>query len=191
MRIRVSNFAFGIFPIIALILYLFVILSADVNIKPGEEWVIPFSIVFSVIYSLLVLYLAWAGGKYYILTDKGIEHKLWGICYRKTAWDEIEDVALCELPVAVSYRFRGLIVTRKGTTVYRPNEYLPKPTKRFYRHFLPDWIRGRLFLLRTNDVKNGDRILPFIVEHYGLLDYDWFKETGQPYSYPKDYPNKE
>lgn len=35
MRIRISNFAFGIFPIIALILYLLVILSAS-----GLLWIV-------------------------------------------------------------------------------------------------------------------------------------------------------
>lgn len=163
------------------------IIAYFVRIAEGHTWAIVFMSVMFGFFALFSLALTWACGKYYVLTGEGIEHKLCGILYRTTHWDEIEDIALCELPIECGKRFQGLLISAKDGRVYRPSAYLPRRTKAYFRHFLPDWLRGKLFIIRTHNVSNSDQILSFLAAHYGKPDYDQFKEENKPYSYPKNY----
>lgn len=186
MRLRVSSWGLSFFWV-CMIGACFGIIAYYIRLAEGHTWAIVFMSVMFGFCALVSLVFAWACGKYYILTDEGIEHKLCGIRYRTTRWDEIEDIALCELPIECGKRFQGLLISVKGGRVYRPSAYLPRRTKAYFRQFLPDWFHGRLFIIRTHDVSNAKKILPFVLAHYGKPDYDQFKEENKPYSYPKNY----
>ena len=43
---------------------------------------------------------------------------------------------------------------------------------------MPGWIRGDRFVIRLTDVRNADKILPYVQARYGRLDYDCFAEDG-------------
>ena len=51
-------------------------------------------------------------------------------------------------------------------------------SKLFYPQFAPGWIRGDRFVIRLTDVRNADKILPYVQARYGRLDYDCFAEDG-------------
>lgn len=60
-------------------------------------------------------------GKSYTLTEQGIRHKFWGICYRVTPWSDVKDV----MNVYVQTGARGdppsLVFTTMRGNIYRPD----------------------------------------------------------------------
>lgn len=69
-----------------------------------------------------------------------------------------------------------LVITRKGAKVLREDAFAG--SKLFYPQFVPGWIRGDRFVIRLTDVRNADKILPYVQARYGRLDYDCFAEDG-------------
>ena len=110
-------------------------------------------------------------GKYHIFTEKGIQHKFLGICYRRTNWDDIKDIMLV-YQQSEKGRPKALMFTTKEAPVYRPDVSGYIKTKGFNR----DWFCGKLFSIRFDDKKTAGKILWYIEEYYGPLDYNFFKE---------------
>lgn len=126
--------------------------------------------------SLFFLFAAVAFGKYYILTEQGIQHKFLGICYRKTEWTEIQDVMRTVNQTGERWRPRVLyFTTNRASRIYRPNEHGYVETKGFFR----DWLTGRIFMVRSADPHVADKAVAYVEQHYGPLDYDYFKETDK------------
>ena len=49
-------------------------------------------------------------GKSYTLTEQGIRHKFWGICYRVTPWSDVKDVMnvyVARMKADISPKHRG------------------------------------------------------------------------------------
>ena len=73
-------------------------------------------------------------GKSYTLTEQGIRHKFWGICYRVTPWSDVKDV----MNVYVQTGARGdppsLVFTTTRGNIYRPDEsgYIPKAQRKIF-----------------------------------------------------------
>ena len=121
------------------------------------------NIVFALIY-----------GKYHVFTEKGIQHKLLGICYRTTKWDEIKDIMLVYQQTGERGCPKTLMFTTKEAPVYRPDASGYIKNKGFNR----DWFCGKLFSVRFDDKKTSEKILWYIEKYYGSLDYNFFGSTG-------------
>ena len=86
---RVSKFSDMIPAVVTLAVF-----TGALVLFPGKGlfvYPVPAYIVFALCECMALLNV-WALGKYYVLTDQGIEHKFLGIRYRTTQWDEIGDV---------------------------------------------------------------------------------------------------
>ena len=94
---RVSKFSDMIPAVVTLAVF-----TGALVLFPGKGlfvYPVPAYIVFALCECMALLNV-WALGKYYVLTDQGIEHKFLGIRYRTTQWDEIGDVmrSRCAMP---------------------------------------------------------------------------------------------
>lgn len=128
--------------------------------------------------TLLALVMLWLRAKYYVLTDCGIQHKIFGICYRTTPWDGIQDVMCSQNPFRPQCTDKVLIVTVRGAEVLREDTFYG--SKEFYSRFVPSCIKGERFVIRVTGMSNADKILPFVQAKYGAPDYDTFLEnTGK------------
>lgn len=104
---------------------------------------------------------------YPVLTEAGIEHKFLGIRYRLTRWDEIKDVM--RVPSG-TYPFRVLVVTTTRGTVRRPNQYgIVKGRK-----VLSELCSGKTFSIECDNTGRRREVIPYVREHYGALNYDFF-----------------
>ena len=170
---RVSKFSDMIPAVVTLAVF-----TGALVLFPGKGlfvYPVPAYIVFALCECMALLNV-WALGKYYVLTDQGIEHKFLGIRYRTTQWDEIGDVMRSRHPQRTQGKEQVLVITRKGAKVLREDAFAG--SKLFYPQFVPGWIRGDRFVIRLTDVRNADKILPYVQARYGRLDYDCFAEDG-------------
>ena len=170
---RVSKFSDMIPAVVTLAVF-----TGALVLFPGKGlfvYPVPAYIVFALCECMALLNV-WALGKYYVLTDQGIEHKFLGIRYRTTQSDEIGDVMRSRHPQRTQGKEQVLVITRKGAKVLREDAFAG--SKLFYPQFVPGWIRGDRFVIRLTGVRNADKILPYVLARYGRLDYDCFAEDG-------------
>ena len=154
---RVSKFSDMIPAVVTLAVF-----TGALVLFPGKGlfvYPVPAYIVFALCECMALLNV-WALGKYYVLTDQGIEHKFLGIRYRTTQWDEIGDVMRSRHPQRTQGKEQVLVITRKGAKVLREDAFAG--SKLFYPQFVPGWIRGDRFVIRLTDVRNADKILPYV-----------------------------
>ena len=78
-------------------------------------------------------------GKYYVITELGIVHKLMGIRFRMTPWEDIIDI-MCVTHQAEKGNGRVLMVTTKKGNVYRPEEHGVNAGLIRQKGFERDWI---------------------------------------------------
>ena len=136
---RVSKFLDMIPAVVTLAVF-----TGALVLFPGKGlfvYPVPAYIVFALCECMALLNV-WALGKYYVLTDQGIEHKFLGIRYRTTQWDEIGDVMRSRHPQRTQGKEQVLVITRKGAKVLREDAFAG--SKLFYPQFVPGWIRGCL-----------------------------------------------
>ena len=112
-------------------------------------------------------------GKYHIFTEKGIQHRFLGICYRRTNWDEVKDIMLVYQQTGERGSPKTLMFTTQDAPIYRPDASGYIKQKGFNR----DWFCGKLFSVRFDDKKTADKILWYIEEYYGVLDYSFFAQA--------------
>ena len=108
---RVSKFSDMIPAVVTLAVF-----TGALVLFPGKGlfvYPVPAYIVFALCECMALLNV-WALGKYYVLTDQGIEHKFLGIRYRTTQWDEIGDVMRSRHPQRTQGKEQVLVITRKG-----------------------------------------------------------------------------
>lgn len=113
---RVSKFSDMIPAVVTLAVF-----TGALVLFPGKGlfvYPVPAYIVFALCECMALLNV-WALGKYYVLTDQGIEHKFLGIRYRTTQWDEIGDVMRSRHPQRTQGKEQVLVITRKGAKVLR------------------------------------------------------------------------
>lgn len=106
----------------------------------------------------------------YVLTDEGIRHEFLGIYYHTTRWDEVQDAALI---TRLDLRFpsKFLLITVKDGKIYRPtNMDTGKISEKGC--FMDCFFRRKHFKMRCDT----EEFLAFFIQHYGPLDYDFFKE---------------
>ena len=138
---------------------------------------VPVYFVFGVC-TLLALVMLWLRAKYYVLTEQGIRHKIFGICYRTTPWDGIQDVMCSQNPFRPQRAGKALIITVRGADVLREDAFYG--SKEFYSRFVPSCIKGERFVIRITGMSNAGKILPFVQAKYGKVDYDTFSgSTGK------------
>ena len=150
---RVSKFSDMIPAVVTLAVF-----TGALVLFPGKGlfvYPVPAYIVFALCECMALLNV-WALGKYYVLTDQGIEHKFLGIRYRTTQWDEIGDVMRSRHPQRTQGKEQVLVITRKGAKVLREDAFAG--SKLFYPQFVPGWIRGDRFVIRLTDVRNADKM---------------------------------
>lgn len=129
--------------------------------------------VFMACCGLVAFWFAWAYGKYYHLTESGIEHRLLGICYRKTSWTQIQDIMCVFQPTGERGQPRVLMVNICCEQIYRPSENGYGYPKSFWRN----WWLGKQIMVRFYDQKNLDKGLGFVQKYYGQIDFDFFGQT--------------
>lgn len=119
--------------------------------------------------AIIMLFFAILYGRYYILTEQSINHKLLGICYRKTYWQDIRDVMYVYQQTGEKYKPRTLMFTTKHGNVYRPDKsgYIKD------NNFHIDWLLGKIFMIRCDDLKSRTTIIPYVEAHYGKIDYSF------------------
>lgn len=117
---RVSKFSDMIPAVVTLAVF-----TGALVLFPGKGlfvYPVPAYIVFALCECMALLNV-WALGKYYVLTDQGIEHKFLGIRYRTTQWDEIGDVMRSRHPQRTQGKEQVLVITRKGAKVLREDAF--------------------------------------------------------------------
>ena len=106
---RISKFSDMIPAVVTLAVF-----TGALVLFPGKGlfvYPVPAYIVFALCECMALLNV-WALGKYYVLTDQGIEHKFLGIRYRTTQWDEIGDVMRSRHPQRTQGKEQVLVITR-------------------------------------------------------------------------------
>lgn len=126
--------------------------------------------------SVLTFCFAVLYGKYYIITDFGIVHKLMGIRFRITPWEDIIDI-MCVTHQAEKGNGRVLLVTTKKGNAYRPEEHGAYAGLIRQKGFEKDWIfRGSVFMLNCNN-NSIKEVIAYIESYYGPIDYNYFERT--------------
>ena len=99
--------------------------------------------------------------KSYTLCEKGIKHKLFGICFKVTPWNEIQDVMCVYMQTGDRYNTPTLMFTTKRGKVYRPDEsgYIPKAQR---KAFYKEWLCGRIFMVPYPLKKGTQRFLAIV-----------------------------
>lgn len=140
--------------------------DSDVFLSP-----IPVVVLWGVCTAMSLFFL-WTRAKYYVLTQEGIEHKIFGIRYRTTLWDDVQDVMRSKHPTQGNPNQMVLVFTKKGTQVLRQEAFLG--TKAFWSQFLPGWLKGDRFVIRLTGMQEPERILQYVQAHH-KLDFDDFQ----------------
>ena len=159
---RISHFGSASFFCVVAIIMLFLGIFFDFDMLSANVFVC-FCATVQIVFAIIC-------GKYHILTEKGIQHKFLGICYRRTNWDEIKDIMLVYQQTGEKGHPKTLMFTTKEAPVYRPDASGYIKTKGFER----DWFCGKLFSIRFES-KNAEKILWYIEKYYGPLDYNFFE----------------
>jgi len=102
------------------------------------EFGMPSANVFSCFCATINFVFAVIYGKYHVFTEKGIQHRFLGICYRRTTWGEIKDVMLVYQQTGEKGRPQTMMFTTKDAPIYRPDASGYINTKEFYK----DWFCG-------------------------------------------------
>lgn len=173
MELRISNFgqsfAFSGMALAGFIGVRFAFRSPEsLN---GDVSLYRFTMIYLYSCILVMLLFAQAAAKYYILSERGIEHKIFGICFRLTRWNEICDVM--HIPQQQGDRRSPPVImfTVDPKLKYRPNERGVVTQKEFSR----DWLwRHRLFMV---DIKRRqkEQLFAIIRRYYGEIDYDYYE----------------
>lgn len=123
--------------------------------------------------------------KSYTLCEKGIKHKLFGICFKVTPWNEIQDVMCVYMQTGDRYNTPTLMFTTRRGNVYRPDEsgYVPKAQR---KAFYKEWLCGRVFMVPYPLKKGTQRFLAIVEKYYGPLDYDFVAEKEKLHPKPKE-----
>ena len=133
-----------------------------------DEWYVIAFVHFCAVINLVfgIIY-----GKYHVLTEKGIQHKFLGICYRRTSWDHIKDIMLVYQQTGERGRPKTLMLTKEDGIVYRPDAsgYIKE------KGFTIQWLRGKILSIRCDDKKTAHKILWYVENYYGPLDYNFFE----------------
>ncbi len=163
---RISHFGtalfFAVFGIIELLLGIWDKFDGMLSVK-----------VFIVFCAVINFVFAFVYGKYYFFDTDGIQHRLLGICYRRTMWNEIKDIMLVYQQTGERGRPKTLMFTTKDAPIYRPDASGYIKDKGFYS----DWICGKLFSIRLDEKKEGGKILGYIEKYYGQLNYNFFDSS--------------
>lgn len=127
-------------------------------------------------------------GKSYTLTEQGIRHKFWGICYRITPWSDVKDVMNVYVQTGVRGDPPSLVFTTMRGNIYRPDEsgYIPKAQRKI---FYTEWLCGRIFSIGYPE-KHAERFLGFVEKYYGPLDYDFIADYKKAHPKPKEWWKK-
>lgn len=174
MKLRVSRFGqsigFAGMGLIGLICIRLAFRSPDsLN---GDISLYRFTVIYLYFCILGFLLFALAAAKYYILSERGIEHKLFGICFCLTTWDEVCDVMYIPQQQGDRRSPPVMMFTVDPKLKYRPNEKGIVTQKGFRR----DWLwRRRLFMVDVKR-KQKDQLFAIIRLYYGEVDYDYYEQ---------------
>lgn len=137
--------------------------------------------IFALFYICGVVFLIGAvvWGKKYVFSDAGIEHRLLGICYRKTVWSDISSVMRLFTGAKNSEAKAFLITTQRGTIVHVPERKEAHGTTNqtpfdlcvTVRGFWHEWLCGKHFLVQCSK-KQEEAVLLAIEKYYGTLTFD-------------------
>lgn len=123
--------------------------------------------------------------KYYTLTERGIQHKFLGICYRLTPWSDLKDVMRVYYQTGARGDPPSLVFTTMRGNIYRPDEsgYIPKTQR---KTFYKEWLCGRIFSIGYPE-KHEEQFLGFVEKYYGPLDYDYIADYEKAHPKPKEW----
>lgn len=173
MKLRVSNFGQSIsFSGMGLVGFLGVrLVFRSPESLNGDVSLYRFTTFYLYLCILGMLLFALAAAKYYILSEQGIAHKIFGICFHLTKWDEICDVTHIPQQFGDRHSPPVIMFTVDPKLKYRPNERGVVTQKEFNR----DWLwHHRLFMV---DVKKRqkEQLFAIIQQYYGQIDYDYYE----------------
>lgn len=115
-------------------------------------------------------------GKSYAFSDDGIEHRLFGVRFRRTAWTDVVSV----VRIRTSERSGtsvGFLFTKAPGTPPSPDDLAPAgrtPIELCFRKkgFWREWLIGKHVFLQQFPQKQEDAVLSVFSKYYGALDYD-------------------
>ena len=141
----------------------------------AEPYVFGFLLFGAGILAALALFF----GKYHVLSEAGIVHKLLGIPFRKTPWSEVKDI-MCLPHQAERGKGKVLMVTTQKGRVYRPEERGSNAGYIRQKGFEKDWLFGRNLFMLDCSGKDIDQVIAFVESCYGAIDYHYFRaERGR------------
>lgn len=120
-------------------------------------WCLPFAVCF-----LIVLFFL----RYFMLTEKGIQHKLFGICYRRTPWDRIYKIRVYRPRKGDTEKHFGVFAQGKHEKQIEENLHSKKVGIR-------GWLAGEFFLI-TCSLKKKQEMLSYINAHSKSIEYEYF-----------------
>ena len=122
-------------------------------------------------FGFVVLY-----GKYYVVTELGIVHKLMGFSFHVTQWSDIIDI-MCIPHQSEKGNGRVLMVTTKTGKIYRPEKQGVNAGLIRQKGFERDWLlRGRLFMLTCSN-NNIKEVIACVESYYGPINYNYYEKA--------------
>ena len=138
---------------------------------------------------LLLLTFSVVYGKKYSFSCDGIEHRILGVCFRKTAWKDVSSVM--RLYTGDRSGSMGFLFTTKQGTIQKPDVRMPfgkAPINICFKNittgktpidmcfkkgaFWHEWLVGKHFFVQQFSSKQEKEILSVLIKFYGELDYD-------------------
>lgn len=116
--------------------------------------------------------------KYYILSENGISHRIFGIAYRTTLWEDICDIMCLRDPTERSKQ-PFLVINCNPDKIHRPKNSMDRGLMHveFKNDLYVDWLRGDVFFLRCGKEQMIHEVIPFVRLHYGEMDYSMYSES--------------
>ncbi len=169
---RITYFALMVFYGVSGALWLGVLWLgvAQAAVIHNSDMIVAWCLAFALVISL-VIYFA----RYFVLTDEGIHHKLFGICYRTTPWDRIYKIK------RISNRFKQdkdptFVVCVLGKDEDRIEaELQPKRRKG-----ICGWLGEERFSIYCHWRKEKN-MLSYIDAHCKSVKYEHLRWTGSRY----------
>lgn len=128
------------------------------------------------LYGLVFLAFSVVYGKSFAFFDDGIEHRLFGVRYRKTAWSDVQSIVRLRTSERNGVSAGFLITTARGTPP-TPDNLGPSgrtPIELCFKKkgFWHEWLTGKHFFLQQFWPKREAEVLSVLTKYYGALDFD-------------------
>ena len=125
---------------------------------------------------LVFLTFAVIYGKSYAFFKDGVEHRFFGVRFRKTAWTDVQSVDRLKTSERNGLSAGFLLTTVRGTPLspdeLRPTSRTPLELCFKKKGFWHEWLVGKHFFIQQFPPKREDEVLTVLTKYCGALDFD-------------------